>query len=356
MTKSPSNVSLARRFDSDMIREFIQSRGLSMEQVGAPLTHRAGARAIQVDAYAWGQICYATNGEGDHVTWAEHGNAVPAIPLWARDIRSRARPRCLGHHEPDHICDGGDSPDGVVEPLCAWRERCLYAKAFAGHHDRPIADVLAEMSDEALLEGAAVRIQQDAHPRQRDIEGAPFHVQRPPLTVAAQSGDNVRQKPRKPRSLLPKPVRATGLAPEQAASHALAMRLIQMVSLRGEWPVARDKYRAVVGNLLVSDKSVSSKYINVYIKQGPASKDIKVVFAVWIRKLGAMTTINVQIHSGATDKIKAMLPHFDVAAWVDGGATRQCTTIKAVVEDHVALVSDVIVRAVNEGMVNRVQL
>ena len=308
---------------------------------------------MQVDQYDWGCVCHATNGDGDHATWIEHGNVSDVfklLPIWARDIRSRVRPRCLGAHQPDHVCDGGQGPDGY-EPMCAWRERCLYVQFSAAVEDRAPLDVAGEMTDEAMLLGAAHRIEQDALPRQREYEGVPYPTHRPSLTSTQQAAGKARQK--KVRKLPRANPRRTAKLSEQAkTSHELAMRFIEMVALRGGWPIATNKYRATPGQLLFTDRSAVSKYINVYYKQDHTTKNNKIVFAVWVRQLGHQTMINVQIHSNETEAIQAMLPGFDTAHWVDSG--RKCTAIKGVTEDQISAVSGVVVHAMNSGWINNV--
>lgn len=359
-TKRASNVSLARHFDQGMVGAFMAALGLEPGG-GAPVVYRVGARSLQLDVHPWGNVCYASNSDGDHVTWVEYEAVMPALPAWAREVRARIRPRCLGHHEGDHVCDGGEAPDGTIEPACAWRERCLYAQAYAQREDRPLADVVAEMTDEAMLSGAAARIQQDATPRHRELEGVPYPINRLPLEIAEQPGVKMRQpaptKPSAPRPAMaiPRPNKKKGLAPEALASHSLAIRFVDMVALRSGWMLARDKYRAVQGNLLITDKSVVSKYINLYIKQGKMTRDIKVIAVLWVRKTGAKRTVfNVQLHTGDIEWVRAQLPQFDIASWMD--AKRPCTAVKGVEEEHIGLVADVLIRAVQEGRITNVRL
>lgn len=60
-------------------------------------------------------------------------------------------PPCLGLHEPDHVCDGGANPQGQVEPVCAWRGRCVAFQEYAEKRGTAPGILLAKLPPDEIV-------------------------------------------------------------------------------------------------------------------------------------------------------------------------------------------------------------
>lgn len=334
------NVSTAKKFDKKLVDDYLVAQELSDVAIAPTMTYRVGQKMLQVDQYSWGKVCYANNVGSEHVTWVEHDN-IPVLPMWVRELRARLRPHCLGFHESDPTCDG----DGK-EPVCAWRERCLYTKEAALHNELDALEAAVGLTNEQLLQGATSRIQQDVSPRIRDYDGEPYpalkrqpiHTTQTGVSLPVASGKVIKKK-------------RTDSGDQLVASRELAMRFIKMVGMRGGWTLCDNKYTAVKHNLLITDRSESSSYINLYMKTDHAVNSRKIICVVWILKT---SNITVQIHTEASAKIIAALPGFDTGVWSDCG--KPCVSVKSVKEEHLGLVSRVLAEAIRDGDINNVSL
>lgn len=144
-------------FDREMVRNYIQERGLDPvpDRQKPHKTVKTGDVMLGIETYAWGRVFYARVAERElGLTWIEEeGQELPFLPPWVDEVRARVdRPECLGWHEEDHVCDGGKNEVGEKEPPCAWRDRCLVVKGLAGATPTigKVSAVLVSHQDEEL--------------------------------------------------------------------------------------------------------------------------------------------------------------------------------------------------------------
>lgn len=129
-------VSAARAFDRDLVRGIIEEEGLDpVPSTNEPrIVIREGV-SLTVEEYGWGRVFYAEwKSRNVGCTWVERADEdSPDLPPWVVRVRAFVdRPGCLGHHEPDHVCDGGKNPEtGEREPACRWRDVCRYVQTVA---------------------------------------------------------------------------------------------------------------------------------------------------------------------------------------------------------------------------------
>jgi hypothetical protein len=213
-------ISTADRFDAEMVRQYIARHGLDPVVEDEPNAVKVGTVRVTIERYGWGRVFFAEDrGNALALTWVERGDKAPTLPPWARRVRALIdRPECLGYHESDHVCDGGENPDtGAPERPCAWRDRCLLIQRIAGKPES-VAGVLAQFTDEDLA---------------RKIEEANPPKRTKPI-------DPARAKERERRS-----------AATYTDSVSMVRGMVDRVMEIGGWTLARSRWRASAGQFFL---------------------------------------------------------------------------------------------------------
>jgi hypothetical protein len=69
---------------------------------------------------------------------------IPLAPYLGAEITTTTeRPPCVGWHDDCFVCDGGYVPEtGAIDPMCAWRDRCIALQVHCRENGRTVEEVL----------------------------------------------------------------------------------------------------------------------------------------------------------------------------------------------------------------------
>lgn len=209
-------------------------------------------------------------------------------------------PECLGFRRPDYICDGGKNTiTQMMEPACAWRDRCMALQSFAQETDKQQEDLIRSKSPEQIIQ-LTTRLLERKGAIAKPLSGA-----RPPSTSAT-----------------PKPAASTsGTERQKAADPAatkvtldLVSRITSEVAEAADVKLSADMTRqgAGPGELFLVDRTSASDYISLYLANRPRA------IALASFRLRARVGMLVQLPILKDDELLKPIVADDVKVWSDG--------------------------------------
>lgn len=199
-------------------------------------------------------------------------------------------PPCFGHHEYDHICDGGTNPETKQpEPACAWRDQCMALQRHAAETDKKQTEILKGKSPEQIIQLSTKLLERYK-----------------PVLPTPTPGDSAAPKPAKPRKPKAK-ADDTGLK-------AFVLDTCREVARRCCVGYADHQQLAVANELFIIDRSASTDYISLY--QAVPKARPRAICSFRLRKRIQGTHVQLPLDKG--DQLLSGFVPEDVVAWSDG--------------------------------------
>lgn len=206
-------------------------------------------------------------------------------------------PQCLGYRESDQICDGGLNPaTKKVEPVCAWRERCISIQEYAADNNKAAEDVLKSKSPEQIVQFTTRLLERK--PGKRSAQLKVVHSIPKPAAVSTVQ----------PSGALANGTHTTGIV------MAAIITVVEEVAEAAGIKVSTDRTRntALPGELFLVDRTANSDYISVYVAHKPKA------IALASFRLRPRTGLLVQLPVMKESPLLSGIVADDVKVWKDG--------------------------------------